>query len=82
MRERNVLRDPVPTDADLDRELGLGVDVGGLRRQHDRLARPDEGVLELPEQERRGGRVVAELGRVLCVVASDTDDLHRPILTQ
>jgi hypothetical protein len=44
-----------------------------LGRKHDRLARPDQRVLELAEEERRGGRVVAELGGVLGVVTPDAD---------
>ena len=80
--ERVGLGDPVPGAADLDRELGLGVDVRRLGRQHDRLARADQRVLELAEEQRRGGRLVAELRRVLRVVPADADDLHSVILTE
>ena len=82
MVERVVERDPVPAAADLDRELGLGVHVRRLGREHDRLARADQRVLELPEEQRLGGRLVAQLGRVLGVVPADADDLHSGILTE
>jgi len=67
--------------ADLDRELGLRIDVSRLRRQDDRVPRPDQRVLELAEDERLGRRLVAELGCVLRIVPADADDLHEPILT-
>ncbi len=76
------LGDPPAAGPDLDAQLGFRVHVRRLGRKHDRLARPDQCVLELAEEERRCGRVVAELGGVLGVVASDADDLHGPILTR
>ena len=82
MVERVGLGDPAPARADLERELGLGVDVRRLGRQHDRVAVADQGVVELAEEERLRRRIVAELGRVLGVVSSDADDLHSEILTR
>jgi hypothetical protein len=79
--ERVVVEDPLAAAADLDRELGLGVDVGRLRREDDLVSRADQGVLELAEDERLGRRFVAELGRVLRVISADANDLHAPILT-
>ena len=74
--------DPPAAGPDLDAQLGLSVHVRRLGGKHDRLVRSDQRVLELAEDERRRGRVVAELGGVLGVVAPDTDDLHGPILTR
>ena len=56
--------------------LSFGVDMRRLTRQDDGVARADQRVLELAEKQRRGGRLVAELGRVLRVVAPDANDLH------
>ena len=74
------LGDPPPRTPDLDRELGLGIDMRRLERQHDRLAVADQGVLELAEEERLAGRVDAELGGMLGVVSTDANDLHAVIL--
>jgi len=68
--------DSVTAAADLDRELGLGVDVRRLGRNDDRIARPDQRVLELAEDERLGRWLVSQLSRVLRVVEPDADDLH------
>jgi len=62
--------------ADLNRKLGLRVDVCRLRRQHNRLTGPDQGVVELAEEQRLGGWVVTEFGSMRGVVPADTDDLH------
>ena len=69
-------------DADLDGQLGLGVDVGGLGREHDRRAGADQRVVELAEEQRLGRRVVAQFRGVLRIVPADADDLHAIILTQ
>src|SRR5207248_1641007 len=53
--------------------------VRRLGRDDDRLARADQGVVELAEEERRRRRLVPELGGVRGVVASDANDLHAPI---
>jgi hypothetical protein len=50
--QRVVGGDPADASADHDRELGLGVDVAALRRQHDRLSGPVQRVRELGEQQR------------------------------
>jgi hypothetical protein len=79
--ERVVHRDAAAAAADLHGELGLRVDVRRLRRDRDRLARPDERVRELAEDERLGRQVVSELRRVIRIVPPDADDLHSAILT-
>ena len=79
-RARRPLGDPPAGAADLDGELGLGVDVGRLRRQHDRLAGPDQRVRELAEEERLGRRLEPLLADVRGVVEPGADDLHSPYL--
>ena len=76
MLERTILGDSMPAGADLDAQLGLGVDVSRLRRDDDRLAGADQRVRELAEEEGSGRQLVSELRRVLRVVSSDADDLH------
>ena len=56
--------------------------MGRLRRQDDRLARPDHGVCELPEEQRLRGRVEPALADVVHVVQPDADDLHLPIFAE
>ena len=73
------LGDPPAAGRDLDAQLGFRVHVRRLGRKHDRLARPISVFSNLPKRS-GDGRVVAELGGVLGVVAPDADDLHGPIL--
>ena len=82
MVERIVDWNPVPAAPDLDRQLGLGVDVRRLRWDDDRVAGADQRVLELAEEQRLGGRLVTQFGCVLGVVPPDANDLHALILTQ
>src|SRR5581483_7003779 len=78
--ERVVLADPPPDAPDLDRELRLRVDVGRLRRQDDRLAGPDHGRVELPEEERLRRRLAAGLADVAQVVQAGAEDFHGDIV--
>ena len=77
--ERVALGDAAAGAADDDAELGLVVDLGALGRQDDRLARADERVRPLGEQQRRRRQVGALLLRVVAVVQPDADDLRRTI---
>src|SRR5205823_12040382 len=78
--ERVVLGDPAAGAPDLDGELGLRVDVGRLRWEDDRLARPDQRVLELAEEERLRRRLPARLPDVAQVVEPGAENFHRRIL--
>src|SRR5439155_18753906 len=62
---------------DHDPELRLVVDLLGDRWESDRLAGPDDGVVELGEQQRARRQVLARLPGVLLVVEADADDLPR-----
>ncbi len=77
--ERVVLVDAAAHPADLDRELGLGVDVRRFGRQHDRLARADQRRRELAEEQRLGRRLDPLLLDVGEVVEPGSDDFHAPI---
>ena len=79
--ERRGLGDPPAGDSDLDRELGLRVHVSRFKRQDDRLARPDQRIRELAEDEGSLGRGVTELRRMLRVVSANANDFHSVILT-
>src|SRR5207248_7929944 len=57
MVQRGTLRDPPAAAPDLDAQLGLGIDVRSLGGQHDRIARADQRVLELAEEERSRRRL-------------------------
>ena len=64
--------------ADVDRVLGLVVDVVRVRRREDvGLAVADQRVGELGEPERIGRDVLAGLGGVVSVVQAEADDLLR-----
>ena len=71
LRGRDLAADP----ADHHGQLALEVQVLGLLRVADRLARPDHAGVGLEEQQRLVGYVVAELGGVGGVVAADPDHL-------
>ena len=73
--ERVVVGDVLPAAADHDAQLRLVIEVAHAGRSHDVVVRADDGVVQLGEQDGAGGRLVAELARVLTVVASDADDL-------
>jgi hypothetical protein len=61
--------------ADHDGELALFLDAVGLRGQPDRVVGTDHRGGRLDEDQRLFGHLVAELGRVVGVVAADPDDL-------
>jgi hypothetical protein len=75
-------------------QLGLVLDLLGLRRQPDGVVRPDHRGRRLEEQQRLLGHLGAVLGGVLGVVAPDADHLagqdrreqadvgHRPSLVR
>jgi hypothetical protein len=63
--------------ADDDRQLALEVDPADARRAADGRVGPDDRGRRLDEQHRGAGHLVAELGRVLGVVAADGDHLGR-----
>src|SRR5262249_4211968 len=77
--ERVVLRDAARRAADHDGQLGLGVDVPGPGRQHDRVAVAAERVRELGEQERRLRRLRLRLAGVVGVVETDAHDLRSSV---
>jgi len=62
-----------------DAYLPLELDLLRLRRQHDRFAAIDETRWRLEKDEWLGRNIVAELTRVLEIVATNTDDLRRAL---
>jgi len=76
--ERLRLRDPADALADHDGDLRLVLDPCRLGWQHDRVAVPDDCRGRLEEEQRLLGNDIAELRRVLAVVASHAHDLSRP----
>ena len=75
--ERVLLRDALHGRADHDAELGLVVALRHERRDHDRIAGPDQRGRELREEERRRRELGSLLLRVILVVEPDADDLAR-----
>ena len=72
--ERIDPRRPLPDD---HRQLALEVELLGRRRPGDRCAGIGDGVRELAEQDRVGGRIDALLAAMVVVVQADADDLSR-----
>ena len=73
--ERVLLRDALHARSDDDAELGLVVAFRDDGRDDDRLARADERVRPLGEEEGLRGDLHALLLRVVAVVETDADDL-------
>ena len=63
--------------ADDDGQLPFEIDALRLRRADDRAVRSEHGGRRFQKNDRLGRRFVAELLRVLGVVAADGDDLRR-----
>src|SRR5690348_16478478 len=63
--------------SDHETDFTLVLDLFGLPGQLDRLSRADDAGRRLEKEQRLFGRVVAELFRVLDIVAADADDLGR-----
>ena len=77
--ERVLLRHGLHPRPDDDAELGLVVALRHDRRDHDRLARPDQRVRPLREQQRLLRQLDALLLGVVPVVETDADDLARTL---
>src|SRR6185436_19750686 len=74
-----LLRHALDALADDDAELRLVVGLRDDRRDHDRLAWPDERRRPLREEERRLRELGALLLRMVAVVEADADDLPRTL---
>ena len=61
--------------ADDEADLRFVVHLGAVRRQQNRVARPDDARRRLEEEHRFGGHIVAHFTGVGDVVAANADDL-------
>src|SRR5262249_38883504 len=61
--------------ADHGNELALIVELDGIARTHQRIARPDQARRKAREQRRIFGGLVAAFAGVIAIIQADADDL-------